>query len=403
VPARLALPRARYRCTGCGDCCRGWDVPLAPGEADAFRALAAPLVPVERLRATLGRATQAGRSVDTIAASRGRCAALADDNLCLIHGQHGGDAKPRACRIFPFTFVATPGGVRVGLSFACPAVLDGEGPTLDEQRDEIAALFAGAVDGTHYLLHAGPTVPLDARHALAWPDAEALLAELDGALAGDGPLGRRAAAAAATCALVQLALDEGRSFAAALARARGGRDAVVAEELAAPPEVDRLSRAMLRTLVRSTEPARGVARSLAALVGAKAVRLREPSAPTAPAPVVAWAAVERTAPGLGADGEALLGRWLAGALSSLTFFGDAAFDLPIAGGLELLILSAAVAAFLARARAAHAGRDRAGRDDLALALRQLEAGVTHRSSMPRSFARALAATASLDLLREQLG
>ena len=54
-----------------------------------------------------------------------------------MHATHGSDAKPLACRLFPFTFVATPTEVRVSLSFACPAVIDGEGPPLAEQRDEV--------------------------------------------------------------------------------------------------------------------------------------------------------------------------------------------------------------------------------------------------------------------------
>ena len=86
----------------------------------------------------------------------------------------------------------------------------------------------------------------------------------------------------------------------------------------------------------------------------------------------------------------------------MTFFGDAAFGLSIASGLDLTVLAAAVAALLARANAAAAGRDRVSVADAREAVRQVDAGLAHRSSMPPSFARALEATASLDLLREQL-
>ena len=63
-----------------------------------------------RLRGALGKA----KGIDVIAARGGRCAALEPDEKCAIHAAHGGDAKPRACRIFPYTFIETPTEVRVG-------------------------------------------------------------------------------------------------------------------------------------------------------------------------------------------------------------------------------------------------------------------------------------------------
>lgn len=397
----LTLVEARYRCTSCGDCCRGWDVPLEPGEAQKFLALAAPLIPAERLRGAVGRGKHNGVAIERLVGRDGQCAALADDQLCRIHGAHGGEAKPRACRIFPFTFVRTPSSVRVGLSFACPAVVDAEGPTLDEQRSEIDATFASAVDGSRYLLQIGASVPLAVGLVLPWPDAERLLAEVSAVVAAESSLLAKLCRAGAVCALAQVALEEGRTFDEAMARARDGGAALVAEALAEPPSVDRLSRALFRTLLKSTEPDRGgalgrIGGALASLAGATEVRLRG-AAP------VRWRDVERVAPGLGSEGEALFARWLTMALGGLTFFGDAAFGLPIASGLDLLVLSAAVAVFLARAYAAGGGRSRVSLDDAKRALRQIDAGLQHRSSMPSSFGRALLATASLDLLREQLG
>jgi hypothetical protein len=117
---------------------------------------------------------------------------------------------------------------------------------------------------------------------------------------------------------------------------------------------------------------------------------------------VAWSAAEAVAPGVGADGEALLARWMRMSIEALTFFGDAAFGLSLSDGLDLLVLGAAVAAFLARAHAAADGRRAIALDDVKRGLRQLDAGLTHRGAVPAGFARALAATASLDLLREQV-
>ncbi|MDB4969250.1 MAG: hypothetical protein JWN44_4939, partial [Myxococcales bacterium] len=117
---------------------------------------------------------------------------------------------------------------------------------------------------------------------------------------------------------------------------------------------------------------------------------------------VALGDIDAVARGVGEAGEAMLARWLVAELHGLTFFGGAGFELSIAGGLDLLTLSCAAVAVVARAHAAHTGRTAVARDDVKAALRQVYAGVHHRAALPPRFERALAATASLDLLRDQL-
>jgi len=392
----LLATTTRYRCTSCGDCCRGWDVPLQPGEGDAFRRHAEGVVPVERLRGAVGRARHGGVEVEILVGAGGQCAALADDQLCRIHAAHGAESKPRACRIFPLTFVATPGGaVRVGLSYACPAVLDGEGEPLDRQVDEVESVYRGAIEGSRYLLRAPGEVALAAGVIMPWSDAQVLVDAMVAAVREPGSLVRRFCRAGALAALVQLGLSEKRGFADALAEARRRRDGLVDEALADRPEVDRLSRALHHTLLRTTAPSVGLWSRLGGMFGGD-VLLRDGRK-------VAPSAIARIAPGLGEAGEALLGRWLADGLEALTFFGDGAFGLSISAGLDLKTLSASVAAYLARAHAAAAGRASVELADVKAGLRQLEAGLTHRSAVPTGLERALGATACLDLLREQLG
>jgi Fe-S-cluster containining protein len=394
----LALVDERYQCTGCGDCCRGWSVPLLPGEGDRFRALAAALIPVERLKGAIHGARAGGVAVEALGGAGGRCAALADDDRCVVHAEHGGDAKPLACRLFPFTFVATPSEVRVSLSFACPAVIDGDGPLLAEQRADVEELY-GAIAGSPYRMSVDGEIALTEARALPWGDATRLLAEVSRALRGEGALVERLCRGGATVALCIAKLDEGLDFVGALAAAVAGREALMRDALAQPPAVDRLSRALLRTLVESTAPgARGSGSrlwgALSSLGGGGRVRIAGGD--------VAQADLDRVARGLGADGEALLVRWLDAEVHGLTFFGHAGFELSLAGGLDLLTLTAATVARVARAHAAHAGRAAVTLDDVKAALRQVYAGVHHRAAMPPRFERALAATASLDLLRDEI-
>jgi Fe-S-cluster containining protein len=395
----LSLVAERYTCTGCGDCCRGWSVPLLPGEADRFRALGDGIIPAERLRAAISVARGGGVTVEALAGPSARCAALDDDERCLVHAKHGGEVKPLACRLFPFTFVATPTEVRVSLSFACPAVIDGDGPPLGDQLDEVERTWR-AVEGSPYRLHVDGEVALVETRRLLWADAAALLAETSRALATDGALVERLCRAGATVALTIARLDEGRAFAAALDDARAGRDQLVRDALAAPPAPDRLSRALLRTLVESTAP--GTRGSGSRLLGALASLGSGGGRVRISGGEVAQADVDGVARGFPADGEALLVRWLGAELHGLTFFGPAGFDLSLAGGLDLLTLITAAVARVSRAYAAHAGRTAVARDDVKAALRQVYAGVHHRAAMPPRFERALAATAGLDLLRDEI-
>jgi hypothetical protein len=158
--------------------------------------------------------------------------------------------------------------------------------------------------------------------------------------------------------------------------------------------VDRLSRALHRTLLRTTAPSAGLLSRLGGMFGGD-VTLRDGRK-------VSPSAIEAVRPGLGSDGEALLARWFADGLEALTFFGDGAFGLSISAGLDMKTLSASVAAYLARAWAAASGRKTVELADVKAGLRQLEAGITHRSAVPTGLERALGATACLDLLREQL-
>jgi Fe-S-cluster containining protein len=138
-----------FTCQNSGACCRNdWligvddasherlrtvDWPAldpALGGGEKFARLAAPLAGGERM--TFART------------SAGGCVFLAPDERCSIHRHLGAAAKPQVCREFPYSFVQTPDGVAVGVSFACTAVRAHHGRTLADQQDEIAGVLAGS-------------------------------------------------------------------------------------------------------------------------------------------------------------------------------------------------------------------------------------------------------------------
>lgn len=142
---RFAHPEnLSFDCTRCGDCCRGWQVMLGPGEAERLSSfewrgrddeLADEAVVVRRgARSILART------------SDGACVFLGAENQCRIHEHFGGEAKPLMCRLFPFGFLPVGDRVAVDVSFACRSVSEGSGRPLDARVPEWTKLF-GDVDG----------------------------------------------------------------------------------------------------------------------------------------------------------------------------------------------------------------------------------------------------------------
>jgi len=109
----------RFRCTGCGNCCRDLRVPLTT--ADLSRLVAATALPARELvdwqpsaaidlTGEPGSLVQLARGPSAMLLQHrdGACRFLADDQRCSVY-----DARPATCRLYPFdaTFGAR-GGIR---------------------------------------------------------------------------------------------------------------------------------------------------------------------------------------------------------------------------------------------------------------------------------------------------
>ena len=129
--AILHLPKQKYSCHGCGDCCRDFTVQLRPKD-------------IERLEAQ-GYARDLGEAVTVEfrgahylrQKSDGACYFLEDDGRCRIHADHGFDEKPVACRLFPFNLAPDARGPSAGLNFACQSVQRNAGAGLDTHARDL--------------------------------------------------------------------------------------------------------------------------------------------------------------------------------------------------------------------------------------------------------------------------
>jgi lysine-N-methylase len=73
------------------------------------------------------------------------CVFLSENGRCRIHERFGYEAKPLACRLFPFVLVPAGDHWRVGIRYACPSAAANKGrplPAHDEALAEFAARLA---------------------------------------------------------------------------------------------------------------------------------------------------------------------------------------------------------------------------------------------------------------------
>lgn len=135
----VIMPRVsgqRWSCHSCGNCCRTLVVHLVSGERDRLdeQGWAAELGAKPYVR--LGRNHVLNKTPD------GSCVFLDEHNRCRIHARYGEDAKPIACRIFPFSVRRAGDAWQASLRFDCPSVTSSKGVPLQQHRAEVSKLAA---------------------------------------------------------------------------------------------------------------------------------------------------------------------------------------------------------------------------------------------------------------------
>ena len=135
----LHIPEGiNYECTGCGNCCLAWPVPVTAEDHERIAGLSdSELAPLPgRFRELHSSEAKLQAFTHTLEKrADGRCEFLTADNRCWLHLNYGADMKPAMCQLFPYTFTETPSGVYASVSFASSGALLNSGRALSEQAD----------------------------------------------------------------------------------------------------------------------------------------------------------------------------------------------------------------------------------------------------------------------------
>ena len=168
------VPGLRFSCTGCGKCCNSdWALPVTEKKATS-------LEKTELFQRKVRQGYEPLKVVDEtiILGTRenGGCVFL-DGPLCEIHRDIGAEEKPLTCQLFPLNLVSTPDGIHVSLSFACPAVISGVGPPIDERWEWLSG-FLAMEDDNPPMSEVGETVLIAKEQEWSYADYLVLEAKL---------------------------------------------------------------------------------------------------------------------------------------------------------------------------------------------------------------------------------
>ena len=138
LPIVDAFPAEKWDCQGCGNCCRGTTILLDRQDVEKLRQQRWETQPEFQNVKTVVRSHLLGGQAVLATKSDGSCVFLSDSGRCRIHEQHGADAKPAVCRMYPFQLVPLQRHTNLTLRFGCPSAAAGEGRPLGEHLKKLS-------------------------------------------------------------------------------------------------------------------------------------------------------------------------------------------------------------------------------------------------------------------------
>lgn len=378
LPVRSLAVLQNWDCHACTDCCRQYRVQVTDEELariDAQNWDADPaLHGVKRFVWEGGWFSGRYRLNQTEA---GSCVFLDDAGRCRIHAKFGAEAKPLACRVYPFVLVQTGDHWRIGMRFACPSAANNLGrPMAAHDRD--LGQFVAALEEQRGLAGRAASAPMLRRgQTVPWPDIDLFIRAFLGFIQDERrPLEwrlRKCLAVVDLCRQSRFDLVSGERLKEFLAVIGGGvnSDVPVRPEAVAPPS--RFGRILFRQMMylyarKDKGPQRGVAQRGRMSLAWSAYKFIWGSGPVpqvhAAIPETTFERIEEPAGPLPDASIAMLSRYYQVKIESGQFFGPTNFNRFFWDGLETLILTYPAILWLGRAM-----HDRPKEEAIATALR----------------------------------
>jgi len=307
----------------------------------------------------------------------GACIFLDENGLCRIHAKFGEEAKPLACRIYPYAFHPAGRNLAVSLRFSCPSVVSNRGGAVRDQTDEIKKLARDAVPAGVSRLPAPEITPGE---QLDWPDFLRLRDALDAELADNEAVNVKLRRALFWINLIEQATfskvrgDRLDDFLDLLRQTAGTETLREINPSAQPSRSGRMQFRMLTaqyarkdTFADQQSSWRGRWKLLRA-----AVRFARGTGTVPPLQdlfqEVPFAELEHPFGGLPAQAEEIFTRYLRVKIQGLHFCGRAYYGVPLVEGFRSLVLVYPCVMWLSRWLALGRGRSVLQTDDVADAL-----------------------------------
>jgi lysine-N-methylase len=363
IPVRHLPVLQNWDCHSCGNCCRELQVGVTEEERTRIEALGWEDDPeLKRLRLFVRHGPWWNRRTRLNHRPDGRCVFLSDDNRCRVHERAGAEAKPLACRLFPFVFAPAGSHWRVGLRYSCPSAAEGKGRPLAEREGELTQYTRLVELAQEFEGRNVPAPPLQRGQHVDWPDllrfVQALTETLQDRRDRLERRVRKCLALAALCRGARFETVTGGKLVEFLAVVREGLDADVPVEPAQLPRPGWVGRMLFRqVLAISARKDHGdnrgdVTRNRFTLLRAawRFARGRG-SVPRLNnfIPATTFAQVEEPAGPLPPAAEAILERYYQVKVGSLQFCGPLNFGLPFWDGFEALAATLPAVLWLTRA------------------------------------------------------
>lgn len=378
---QLELPTLQnWNCHNCSGCCKQHGIFITEEEKQRIESqgwqqtqeLPEGLEPIVEEGSLFGK-----KNYRLAQQADGACVFLDEHGLCRIHGKFGEDAKPLACRIYPYAFHPKGDQITVSLRFSCPSVTQNLGKSVTRQNKEVREIAELVVPENRK--QAEPP-KLSGKIQLDWNETLTIVQSLDDSLAGE----ETPIALKLLRTLFWLDLVRQTNF----SNIRGERLTDLLEILleAAPAEVPQLPErekpanvALMQFRLLAGQYARkDTFASMDTSLKGRFQQLKSATKLSSGSGLlphlndelgeVSFEALEGTFGTLSAESEELLTRYFRVKVQGMHFCGPAYYDVPVIDGFHALALVLPVTLWIARWRAVTNGRSATTPEDIREAL-----------------------------------